>query len=191
MTLNLLILAAAAAILAAIQHEPAEAAAEPLPLDLWPGQPPGETGSIGSEQDVTRPSDHLVAGRRVIRLGSVSRPTITLYRPSHEIDTGAAVLIAPGGGYQILAWDLEGTEIAEWLASAGVTGILSREQRPDVSRTQEGRRARGAAPLPDRGPRLRASPDARARHHLARALSGLAPQPGDTPGQGDLRPPAP
>jgi acetyl esterase/lipase len=130
MTLNLLILAAAAAMLAAIQNEPAEAAGEPLPLDLWPGQPPGETGSIGSEQDVTRPSDNLVAGRRVIRLGTVSRPTITLYRPSHEIDTGVAVLIAPGGGYQILAWDLEGTEIAEWLASVGVTGILLKYRVP-------------------------------------------------------------
>lgn len=130
MTLNLLILAAAAAMLAAIQHEPAEAAGESLTLDLWPGQPPGETDSIGPEQDVTKPSDNLVGGRRVIRLGNVSRPTITLYRPKKEIGTGAAVLIAPGGGYQILAWDLEGTEIAEWLASVGVTGILLRYRVP-------------------------------------------------------------
>jgi acetyl esterase/lipase len=130
MTLNLLILAAAAAMLAAIQNKPAEAAGEPLTLDLWPGQPPGETHSIGPEHDVTKPSDHLVGGRRVIRLGNVSRPTITLYRPNKEIDTGAAVLIAPGGGYQILAWDLEGTEVAEWLASVGVTGILLKYRVP-------------------------------------------------------------
>src|SRR5436305_1975622 len=66
------------------------------------------------------PSDRLVAGRRVIRLGDLSRPTITLYRPRKEIDPaslqgvpGAAVLIAAGRGYQILTWDLEGPEIAE------------------------------------------------------------------------------
>lgn len=128
--LKLFILAAAAAMLAAIHNQPAEAAGEPPSLDLWPGQPPGETGSIGLEQDMTKPSDGFVGGRRVIRLGSVSRPTITLYRPNKAIDSGAAVLIAPGGGYQILAWDLEGTEIAEWLTSVGVTGIVLKYRVP-------------------------------------------------------------
>jgi acetyl esterase/lipase len=136
MTMKVLILAVAAAMLAAIHNQSAEAADEPRTLDLWPGQPPGETGSIGPEQDATGPTDRLVGGRRVIRLGNVSRPTITLYRPKKEIDPpaarapGAAVLIAPGGGYQILAWDLEGTEIAEWLAWVGVTGIVLKYRVP-------------------------------------------------------------
>jgi acetyl esterase/lipase len=130
MTLKLLLLAAVGAMLATIHNPPVEAAEQPLTFDLWPGQLPGEPGSIGPEQDVTKPGDNLVGGRRVIRLGNVSRPTITLYRPNKEIDSGAAVLIAPGGGYQILAWDLEGTEIAEWLASVGVTGIVLKYRVP-------------------------------------------------------------
>jgi acetyl esterase/lipase len=120
----------AAAMPAAAHTVAAVAAEQPLTLDVWPGQPPGETGAIGPEQDLTKPDDRSVGGRRVIRLGNVSRPTITLYRPKKEIDTGAAVLIAPGGGYNILAWDLEGTEISEWLASSGVTGIVLKYRVP-------------------------------------------------------------
>src|SRR4051794_4735879 len=113
-------------------------------FDVWPGQPPGETGSIGSEHDLTKPDDRSVGDRSVIRLGNVSRPTITLYRPTRESDTGAAVLIAPGGGYNILAWDLEGTEIAEWLVSVGVTGIVLKYRVP--------RRPRDPADEPPVGP---------------------------------------
>ena len=60
-----------------------------------------------------------MAGCRVIRLTNVSVPTVAILKPKPEIDTGAAVVIAPGGGRTILAYDLEGTEIAErWLAAA-------------------------------------------------------------------------
>jgi acetyl esterase/lipase len=106
------------------------AAGEPLVVELWPGSPPGEKGSVGDERDMTKPDENLVGGRRVIRLGSVSRPTLTVYRPKKALDTGAAVVIAPGGGYHILAWDLEGTEVAEWLASIGVTGVVLKYRVP-------------------------------------------------------------
>jgi acetyl esterase/lipase len=109
---------------------PALAADPPRVLPLWPGQPPGETAPIGEERDVTKPEDHQVAGRRLIRLGNVSTPTLTLFRPPKEKDTGAAVVIAPGGGYRILALDLEGEEVAEWLTTIGVTGIVLKYRVP-------------------------------------------------------------
>jgi len=100
------------------------------PIPLWPGQAPGEEKDIGEERDTTGPDGGLVAGRRVIRLGHVSTPTITFYRPDPERNTGAAVLVCPGGGYHILALDLEGTEVCEWLNSIGVTGILLKYRVP-------------------------------------------------------------
>jgi acetyl esterase/lipase len=102
----------------------------PDPIDLWPGQPPGEKGDLGEEHDMTKPKDGLVGGRSVIRLGNVSKPTLTVYRPPKEKDTGASVLVCPGGGYSILALDLEGTEICEWLNSIGVTGLLLKYRVP-------------------------------------------------------------
>jgi acetyl esterase/lipase len=99
-------------------------------LKLWPGDPPGELVELPPEVDTTGPDDGLVAGRRVIRLGNVSIPTITVYRPPSALDTGAAVIICPGGGHHILAWDLEGTEVADWLNSIGVTGIVLKYRVP-------------------------------------------------------------
>jgi acetyl esterase/lipase len=104
--------------------------APPDPIALWPAEAPGEKGDLGEEKDMTKPKDGLVAGRAVIRLGNVSKPTITLYRPPQEKDTGASVVVCPGGGYSILALDLEGTEICEWLNSIGVTGILLKYRVP-------------------------------------------------------------
>ncbi len=66
----------------------------------------------------------------VKRISNVTRPTLTVFRPAKEKDTGAAVVIAPGGGYNILAWDLEGTEVATWLNSIGVTGLVLKYRVP-------------------------------------------------------------
>ena len=85
---------------------------------------------IGAEQDTTKPDGRLAAGKRVTRIGNVSVPTITLYRPPTDKDTGAAVVVCPGGGYSILALDLEGTEACEWLNSIGVTGVLLKYRVP-------------------------------------------------------------
>lgn len=114
------------------------------PIPLWPGVAPGDQGSVGEEQDLTKPNEGLVAGRRLIRLGNVSAPTITVYRPPKEKDTGAAVVVCPGGGYHILAMDLEGTEVVEWLNSVGVTGVLLKYRVP-----ARPNRARHEAPLQD------------------------------------------
>ena len=105
-------------------------AAESTAELLWPAQVPGEQTPLSPEVDTTKPDGDLVAGRRVLRLGNVSSPTITFYAPSAEKNTGAAVLVCPGGGYHILAMDLEGTEVCEWLQSIGVTGVLLKYRVP-------------------------------------------------------------
>ncbi len=104
--------------------------AEPLTLNVWPGKPPGETKELSPEADQTKPQDRLIAGRRIIKLGNVSTPQLAVYRPAKDKDTGAAVVICPGGGHHILAYDLEGTEVAEWLSEIGVTGIVLKYRVP-------------------------------------------------------------
>ncbi len=99
-------------------------------IPIWPGTAPGEKGTIGEEKDNTKPTDGKVAGKNVIRIGNVSKPTITIYQAQKNKATGAAVVVCPGGGYSILALDLEGTEICEWLNSIGVTAILLKYRVP-------------------------------------------------------------
>lgn len=103
---------------------------KPPVVELWPGKPPGEIAATGEEKDTTREKDHQVAGRRLIRLGNVSQPTLTLYKPTKGKDTGVAVVVCPGGGYSILALDLEGTEVCAWLNSLGITGVLLKYRVP-------------------------------------------------------------
>ncbi len=99
-------------------------------LPLWPGTAPGEKGDIGEEKDTTPPDPVVKPEQYIVRLGNVSRPTLTVYRPSKEKDTGTAVLVCPGGGYAILAMNLEGTEVCAWLNSIGVTAILLKYRVP-------------------------------------------------------------
>lgn len=87
-------------------------------IDLWPKEIPGLPK--GEKPEIVSAKDPRI-GERVTR---VTRPRITVYRPSAAKNTGAAVVICPGGGYHILAYDLEGTEVAKWLNSIGVTGIV-------------------------------------------------------------------
>ena len=101
-------------------------------LTLWPKGAPGEKGGIGPEHDTSKPGEKLVAGKPVVRLGDVSVPTLTIFRPSKREDTGAAVIVCPGGGYNILAIDLEGTEVCDWLNSIGVTCILLKYRVPNT-----------------------------------------------------------
>ena len=106
-------------------------AAEPTQvLALWPGAAPGDKETLGPEQDQTKPSDGLVAGKQVIRLGNVSHPTISVYQPPSGKRNGAAVVVCPGGAYQILALDLEGTEVCDWLNSEGITAVLLKYRVP-------------------------------------------------------------
>jgi acetyl esterase/lipase len=108
----------------------AAAAAEPTIVDLWPGKPPGETKELPPEKDLWKDTDNLVGDRRILKITNVSKPTLAIYRPSKDADTGCAVIICPGGGHHILAYDHEGTEAAEWLAKHGVTGIVLKYRVP-------------------------------------------------------------
>jgi len=107
------------------------AVAEPEVLDLWPGVPPDGVPE-GREQDVSTPDSRQVAGRPVIRLKHVFLPQLAVYRPEPEEANGAAVIVCPGGGHNILAYDLEGTEVAEWLAGLGFTGIVLKYRVPAI-----------------------------------------------------------
>ena len=77
------------------------------------------------------PPGSPIAGRPVVRLGNVSTPTLTLYPPKGK-NSGAAVVVFPGGGYHILAIDLEGTEVCDWLNSIGVICVLLKYRVPDT-----------------------------------------------------------
>jgi acetyl esterase/lipase len=110
---------------------PTSPATEPTAvIPLWTGIAPGDKESIGQEMDQTKPTDNLVAGKKLIRLGNVSQPSISIYQPPSYKRNGTAVVVCPGGGYQILAMDLEGTEVCEWLNSIGVTGVLLKYRVP-------------------------------------------------------------
>jgi acetyl esterase/lipase len=97
---------------------------------LWPAAAPGETAELPPESDVTKPTDGPISGRPIIRLGNVSQPTITVFPAPADKNTGAAVLVCPGGGYGMLAYDLEGTEVCAWLNSIGITGVLLKYRVP-------------------------------------------------------------
>lgn len=115
------------------------AAAEPEQVRLWPAAAPGEKGDLPPEApQAAKPND------TTIRLGNVSDPTITIFRPAADKANGAAVVICPGGGYSILAFNKEGTEVAEWFNSIGVTGILLKYRVP-----KRLERERHEAPLQD------------------------------------------
>ncbi len=114
------------------------------PTRLWPATAPGETTPLPAEADVTKPSDNIVAGRPVIRLGNVSDPTLTIYQAPADKNTGATIVVFPGGGYHIVALDLEGTEVCEWLNERGINAVLVKYRVP----RREGR-AKHAAPLQD------------------------------------------
>ena len=102
-----------------------------LTLNVWPAAAPGVPANPPPEADLTTSKDPLIAGRPLVHLGNVSVPTLTLYKPTGP-NTGAAVVVFPGGGYNILAIDLEGTEVCDWLNRAGVTCILLKYRVPNT-----------------------------------------------------------
>ncbi len=102
-----------------------------------PGPQPLERTDSGSaidrrreERDLTKDSDKLIAGRRIIKLGHVAQPQMHVLLPDPAKANGAAVLVCPGGGFNILAWDLEGTEVGEWLNSLGYAAIVVKYRVP-------------------------------------------------------------
>jgi acetyl esterase/lipase len=100
-------------------------------MNLWPNGAPGAQPNPPAEVDLNNPEkDKPIAGRPIIRLGNVSTPALTVYSPKDQ-NTGTAVVIFPGGGYHILAIDLEGTEVCDWLNTIHVTCVLVKYRVPD------------------------------------------------------------
>ena len=95
-------------------------------VKLWGDrQPPGPRHTDNEESDLTKASDKLIADRRIIKLGNVSSPELHIFPRDAGTTGDTAVVVCPGGGFSILAWDLEGTEVARWLNSIGITaGVL-------------------------------------------------------------------
>jgi acetyl esterase/lipase len=97
-------------------------------VPIWPGTAPDLQPAAGPE--VAGTVNKLVAGRPWLYVGNVTRPTMTVYSPQGK-NTGVAMLVFPGGGYQVLAIDLEGTEVCDWLTAKGITCVLLKYRVPD------------------------------------------------------------
>jgi acetyl esterase/lipase len=101
-------------------------AAEPLELPVWAGEPPGTPAKHEEEKWEERGKAGVI--NRAVR--QVHRPTIGVYLPDKMRATGVAVLIAPGGGYEHVTIDLEGNDVARWLAEQGIAGIVLKYRLP-------------------------------------------------------------
>ncbi len=117
------------------------AQAQDKPVLLFPQGAPGETTVLTEKASS---EGNPVGGATVLRITDVSAPAITVYQAPDEVASGAAVIVCPGGGYNILAYDLEGTEICQWLNEMGVTAVLLKYRVP--RRTGK---AKHEAPLQD------------------------------------------
>lgn len=107
-------------------------------VPIWPGAVPDSQPAAGPEVSKTTGNESLVAGRPWVYVENVSQPTMTVYSPTGE-NTGIAVVVFPGGGYNILAIDLEGTEVCDWLMSKGITCVLLKYRVPKSGPQWDGR----------------------------------------------------
>lgn len=101
--------------------------AQENPILLFPKGAPGETIKLIEKADT---DGGKTGGESVLRITNVSEPTITIYHAPDEVASGAAMIVCPGGGYNILAYDLEGDEVCEWLNNLGITAVLLKYRVP-------------------------------------------------------------
>lgn len=109
-----------------VEWQPSEGQTQ---IPIWPGAAPAAPPVPGAET-VTL-SEELLAGKPVTSVTNVTQPTMTVYAPEGK-NTGAAVVVIPGGGFQMLAIDFEGTEICDWLTSKGITCVLLKYRVPSA-----------------------------------------------------------
>ena len=112
-------------------------------VPIWPGTAPDAQPVAGPEESHWWPTGP--GGPGGFTVYHVSRPTMTVYSPEGK-NTGAAVVVFPGGGYEDLAIDLEGTEICDWLTSKGITCVLLKYRVPGEEYYPK------SAPYPKSGP---------------------------------------
>lgn len=99
-------------------------------IPIWPGAAPDARPVPGPEALNSDPK-FLIAGKPVQGVTNVTRPTMTVYSPEAK-NTGVAVVVFPGGGFQELAIDLEGTEVCDWLTLKGITCVLLKYRVPSL-----------------------------------------------------------
>jgi acetyl esterase/lipase len=116
-------------------------------VPIWPGVIPDARPALGPEFAETTGKDSLVAGKPWVAIEMVSRPTMTVYSPKGK-NTGAAVVVFPGGGYQILAIDLEGTEVCDWLTNKGITCVLLKYRVPGEGKYSKSKPSPKSGPYP-------------------------------------------
>lgn len=100
------------------------ASAQPITVKLWPGGIPGSKVDPGYNELITDTDGRITRCERVVS------PDLTVFLPAKEKANGAAVLICPGGGYGMLAFDHEGNDIAAWLNNNGIAGIILKYRLP-------------------------------------------------------------
>jgi acetyl esterase/lipase len=132
------------AVLPALRTDP------PLVVAVWPDKAPEESANTGAERTRLSPKldrKQVEVTEQTRLITDVTQPTLTIYRPPKEKETQTAILICPGGGYWDLYWQLEGEEVAEWLNSIGVSGIILKYRVPRHADEPKGEPAR--RPLQD------------------------------------------
>jgi len=97
---------------------------QPLTVKVWPDGIPGSKSDPDYKEVIT------MTGDRITRCEKIVNPDLTVFLPSKEKANGAAVLICPGGGYGVLAFDHEGNDIAKWLNDNGIAGIILKYRLP-------------------------------------------------------------
>lgn len=109
-------------------------------VPIWPKEPP-DAQTVARSESARTVKESPVAGRPWVEVSNVSLPTMTVYSPKGK-NSGVAVVVFPGGGYKVLAIDLEGTEAADWLTSRGITCILLKYRVPFSGPYMDDRRSR-------------------------------------------------
>ena len=128
----------------ALAFAAAGSAQTPATLPLWPHGTPEPPQTAAAEANTASPQEIARAGHPLLRYSNVTVPTMTVYLAPAASATGMAALVFPGGGYQRLAWDIEGQDTCLWLNSAGVACLLVKYRVPEVGYYPE-----NPAPLED------------------------------------------
>jgi acetyl esterase/lipase len=100
-------------------------------IPLWPKGNPEPSSIAGPEIDPTTDRDRIVSGKETVRVTNVSSPSMEIYLPQPARNTGAAALVLPGGSYVRLVYNLEGTEVCDWLNQLGMACLLVKYRVPE------------------------------------------------------------
>jgi len=139
-------------------------------IRLWPGAAPGSESWTGPEEEADA---EIPAVGKIHVVTNVTVPTVTVFRPPAGRANGTAMLVLPGGAFRALAWDLDGTEVAQWLAARGITAFVLRYRvRPPGASAPSGPETLDAFLLRTRPARDLVVADAQQALRLIRANAG-------------------